>query len=244
MQLLFLQGKAAMTYNGTWLLEPLQAGTPTVPFDLHVAPLPLVDGASKARSILAWAGVALPAKAAANRDSVDAFLEYASRPAVDAAVVEGLQSFSPIPGSNGGIHDPVAREFLPMLDDADHVAQLAVGAGDRRRDRRPGPGARQGRHRPRVGRGGHPGRRRWAAVVGSQLLPLRSVTSSLLDTKLYAPRRRTGLVPDPRARTHRISAVHLLDRRLHPGRSPTAAAHGTRSRSLRSSSGSCRSACG
>ena len=45
MQRLFLQGKAAMTYNGTWLLEALQAGTPTVPFDLHVAPLPLVDGA-------------------------------------------------------------------------------------------------------------------------------------------------------------------------------------------------------
>jgi ABC-type glycerol-3-phosphate transport system substrate-binding protein len=118
MQLLFLQGKAAMAYNGTWLLGPLQAGTPTVPFDLHVAPLPLVDGASKARSILSWGGVALPAKAAASRDSVDAFLEYASRPEVDAAIVEGLQSFSPIPGSNTGIHDPVAREFLPMLDDS------------------------------------------------------------------------------------------------------------------------------
>ena len=33
MQLLFLQGKAAMTYNGTWMLEQIQAGTPTVPFD-------------------------------------------------------------------------------------------------------------------------------------------------------------------------------------------------------------------
>jgi len=118
MQLLFLQGKAAMAYNGTWLLEPLQSGTPTVPFDLHVAPLPIVDGASKARSILAWAGVAVPAKAAASRDSIDAFLEYASRPAVDAAVTEGVQSFSPLPASNSGIHDPVAREFLPMLDDS------------------------------------------------------------------------------------------------------------------------------
>lgn len=118
MQLLFLQGKAAMTYNGTWLLAPLQAGTPTVPFDLHVAPLPLVDGASKAHSILAWAGFAMPSKAAASRDSVYAFLEYASRPAVDAAVVEGLQSFSPIVESNVGIHDPVEREFLPMLDDS------------------------------------------------------------------------------------------------------------------------------
>ncbi len=118
MQLLMLQGKAAMTYNGTWLLSQLQAGAPTVPFDLHVAPLPLVDDRSKAHSILSWAGFALPAKPAASRDSVYAFLEYASRPEVDQAVVEGLQSYSPMGASNGGIHNPVAREFLPMFDDA------------------------------------------------------------------------------------------------------------------------------
>ncbi len=118
MQLLFLQGKAAMTYNGTWMLAPLQAGTPTVPFDLHVAPLPLVDGTSNAHSLLAWGGFALPATAAASRDSVYAFLEYASRPEVDKAVAEGLQAFSPIPASNVGIHDAVAREFLPMFETA------------------------------------------------------------------------------------------------------------------------------
>lgn len=118
MQTLFLQGRAAMMYNGSWLLTQLQAGTPTVAFDLHVAPLPLVDGASKAHSILSWAGIALPANAAGSRDSVYAFLEYASRPEVDEAVVEGLQSYSSIPGSNAAIHDAVAREFLPMLDDA------------------------------------------------------------------------------------------------------------------------------
>ena len=118
MQMLFLQGKAAMTYNGTWLLPPLEAGTPTVPFDLHVAPLPLVDGASKAHSILAWAGFAMPAKSVASRDSMYAFLEYASRPEVDEAVVEGIQGYSPIAASNLGIHDRVAREFLPMFDDA------------------------------------------------------------------------------------------------------------------------------
>jgi ABC-type glycerol-3-phosphate transport system substrate-binding protein len=118
MQLLFLQGKAAMTYNGTWLLEPLQAASPTVPFDLHVAPLPRVDPNTKPHSLLAWAGFAIPANAPVNDDGVVAFLEYASRPAVDAAVVEGIQSFSPIPASNVGIHDPVAREFLPMLEDS------------------------------------------------------------------------------------------------------------------------------
>jgi ABC-type glycerol-3-phosphate transport system substrate-binding protein len=118
MQLLLLQGKAAMAYNGTWLLPAMQAATPTVPFDLHVAPLPRVDDASTPHSILSWAGLAIPARAAAGRDSVDAFLEYASRPAVDASIVEALQTFSPIAESNVGIHDPVAREFLPMLDDS------------------------------------------------------------------------------------------------------------------------------
>jgi ABC-type glycerol-3-phosphate transport system substrate-binding protein len=118
MQLLMLQGKAAMTYNGTWLLPQLQAGTPTGAFDLHVAPLPLVEGASTARSILSWGGFALPAKAAASRDSVYAFLEYASRPEVDKAVVQGIQSYSPIAASNVAIENEVAREFLPMFDDA------------------------------------------------------------------------------------------------------------------------------
>jgi arabinogalactan oligomer/maltooligosaccharide transport system substrate-binding protein len=118
MQLLFLQGKAATTYNGTWLLPQLQAGTPTVAFDLHAAPLPLVDGTARAHSILAYGAFALPATAAASRDDVYAFLEYASRPEVDRAVVEGLQSYSPIAASNVAIHDAVAREFRPMFDDA------------------------------------------------------------------------------------------------------------------------------
>jgi arabinogalactan oligomer/maltooligosaccharide transport system substrate-binding protein len=118
MQALVLQGKAALAYNGSWLLTQLQAGTPSVAFDLHVAPLPLVDGTSKTHSILSWAGVAMPAKAAGSRDIVYAFLEYASRPEVDEAVVEGRQSYSPIRASNVAIHNAVAREFLPMFDDA------------------------------------------------------------------------------------------------------------------------------
>ena len=47
-----------------------------------------------------------------------AFLEYASRPDVDKAVAEGLQAYSPIPGSNVAIHDAVARDFLPMVETA------------------------------------------------------------------------------------------------------------------------------
>ena len=118
MQQLVLQGKAAMTYNGSWMLPQIQAGTPTVDVELHVASLPLVDASSTAHSIVAWGGFALPAKAAASRDSVYAFLEYASRPEIDRAVVEGLQAYSPIAESNVAIHDTVAREFLPMFDHA------------------------------------------------------------------------------------------------------------------------------
>ncbi len=118
MQQLLLQGKAAMTFNGSWLLPQLQAGSPSVPFDLHVAPPPLVDGASRARPILSWAGIALPATAAANRDAVYAFLDYASQPGVDRSIVEGLQVYSPIAASNDAITNAVAKEFLPMFENA------------------------------------------------------------------------------------------------------------------------------
>lgn len=118
MQQLFLQGKAATTFNGSWLLPQLLAGTPSGPFDLHVAPPPLVDGASRPRPLLAWTGFAIPAAAAPSRDSVHAFLRYASEPAVDKAVVAGLQAYSPIAASNVAIENEVAQEFLPMFDDA------------------------------------------------------------------------------------------------------------------------------
>ncbi len=118
MQQLFLQGKAAATFQGSWMLAPIQAGTATGPFDVHVAPPPLVDGATRPRPILAWAGFALPATTARPRDAVHAFLEYASRPEVDREVTAGSQSYSPIAASNDAIADPVAREFLPLFDDA------------------------------------------------------------------------------------------------------------------------------
>lgn len=118
MQQLVLQGKAAMTYNGSWLLPELLAGSPRVDFELHVAPPPMVEGAERPRPILAWTGIGLPAEASAIREKVHAFLEYASQPDVDQAVVEGLQSYSPIPESNVAIENQVAQEFLPMFDDA------------------------------------------------------------------------------------------------------------------------------
>jgi ABC-type glycerol-3-phosphate transport system substrate-binding protein len=106
-----------MTYNGSWLLPQLLAGSPTGEFELHVAPPPLIEGAARSRPSLVWNGFALPSQAAFSRDSVYAFLEYASRPEVDEAVVEGMQSYSPIAESNAAIESEVAQEFLPMLED-------------------------------------------------------------------------------------------------------------------------------
>jgi hypothetical protein len=60
----------------------------------------------------------MPSAASANRDSVLAFLEYASRPEVDRAVTQALEGYSPMALSNVAIQDEVAKEFLPMLDNA------------------------------------------------------------------------------------------------------------------------------
>jgi ABC-type glycerol-3-phosphate transport system substrate-binding protein len=148
----------------------LQAGTPTVPFDLHVAPTAADDAALEARSILSWAGFALPAKAP-GRDSVDAFLEYASRPDIDRSVV----GWPPVVLADRRVEhrDPRPdRARVPAdVRGRDHVAQLAMGAGDRRRDRQPGPGPRQRRSPTPVGRRGGRGRGRGAPFVGTQLEP-------------------------------------------------------------------------
>jgi hypothetical protein len=85
---------------------------------IHVAPPPLIDGASRSRPILAWTGFALPAQAARSRVDVYAFLEYASRPEVDREVTAGSQNYSPVAASNDTIEDPIAREFLPLFEDA------------------------------------------------------------------------------------------------------------------------------
>ena len=96
----------------------LRAGTPTVPFDLHVALPPAVDDTDRPRPNLAWSGVGIPATSVAGQGAVAALLEYASRPEVDRSIVASLQAYSPMAASNDAIEDEVAQEFLPMFDDA------------------------------------------------------------------------------------------------------------------------------
>lgn len=118
MQQLLLQGKAAATFQGSWMLGQIRAGTAPRPFDLHIAPPPLIDGATRPRPIHSWGGYALPAKGSRSREAVYEFLEYASRPDVDRAITAGTQNYSPIAASNDAITDPIAREFLPLFADA------------------------------------------------------------------------------------------------------------------------------
>jgi ABC-type glycerol-3-phosphate transport system substrate-binding protein len=118
MQQLLLQGKAATTFQGTWMLPEIEKGTPSGPWDLRVAPPPLVEGAPRPRPILAWTGFGLPSAPSHNREAAYAFLEYASRPEVDREITKGSQQYSPLAASNEEITDPVAREFLPLFDDA------------------------------------------------------------------------------------------------------------------------------
>jgi ABC-type glycerol-3-phosphate transport system substrate-binding protein len=117
MQQLFLSGKAATTYNGTWLLGSLQDATPSADMDLHVTGLPLVSGAAKAMPLMAWVGYALPAQPVNPRDNAIAFIDFVSQPEVDKEIVAGTQVYSPMPSSNEAITDPIAKEFLPYFAD-------------------------------------------------------------------------------------------------------------------------------
>ena len=172
MQQLLLQGKAAMTFNGSWLLPQLQAGSPSVPFDLHVAPPPLVDGASRARPILSWAGIALPATAAATATPCMRSSTTPASRSVDRSIVEGLQVYSPIAASNDAITNAVAKEFLPMFEDAitplDWLWEPEITAEIDSQVQAP----REGRHRPAVRRAGRRGRREGPPFHRSQLLLL------------------------------------------------------------------------
>ena len=64
MQLLMLQGKAAMTYNGTWLLRTAPGGrADRCRSTCTWRRCPWSMPAPKAHSIVSWAGFALPADA-------------------------------------------------------------------------------------------------------------------------------------------------------------------------------------
>ena len=114
---LFNQGKAAMLYTGSWSLPALTTGTPAGGgMDLHVTGLPLVGSALKAQPLIAFNSYAIAA-ASKHKEAAVRWLTYAADPAADAQLAENLQAFSPMPASNTGIKDPIAREVAPWFKD-------------------------------------------------------------------------------------------------------------------------------
>ncbi len=224
MQQLFLQGKAATTFNGSWLLPALQAGSRRC--RLRAARRP---AAAHRGRYPATTHPGLDRVRPARRDhpqprAIAAFLEYASRPDVDEAVVAELQAYSPIVASNVAIEDPVAQEFLPMFEDAitpmdwlwepeitaeidNQVQALVQGAAD------PPPPAPPSRRSPsscarpvaattRDRSGRRTCRRSDAPSVATQAGQvdawLIDATSPVLETKLYVPKPRRHPVARPR----------------------------------------------
>ncbi len=82
--------------------------------DLHVTGLPLVESAQTAQPLIAFNSYAIAA-ASKNKEAAIKWLNYAADPGVDARLVEKLQAFSPMPASNSGITDPIAREIAPWF---------------------------------------------------------------------------------------------------------------------------------
>jgi raffinose/stachyose/melibiose transport system substrate-binding protein len=114
---LFYQGKAAMLYNGSWILPALTKGLPAGGgIDLHVAGLPLVENAQKAQPLIAFSTYAIPA-ASKNKDAAVKWLTYASDASVDSQLVDKIQAFSPNSSSNSGIKDPIYKEVAPWFKD-------------------------------------------------------------------------------------------------------------------------------
>ncbi|MDQ3809043.1 MAG: extracellular solute-binding protein [Chloroflexota bacterium] len=114
---LFNQGKAAMLYTGSWSLPALTTGTAAGGgVDLHVTGLPLVNNAHKAQPLIAFNSYAIAASSK-NKDAAVRWLTYAADPAVDAQLAAKLQAFSPMPASNSGITDPIAREVASWFAD-------------------------------------------------------------------------------------------------------------------------------
>jgi len=112
---LFNQGKAAMLYTGSWSLPALTSGMRAGGgVDLHVTGLPLVESAQTAQPLIAFNSYAIAA-ASKNKEAAIKWLNYAADPGVDARLVEKLQAFSPMPASNSGITDPIAREIAPWF---------------------------------------------------------------------------------------------------------------------------------
>ena len=167
-----------------------------VPFDLHVAPPPLVEGASRRSTdpCVDRASRCRPsrprAETACTRSSSTRAGPRSTRPSSRACSPTRRS-----PTSNVGDRGPGRAGVPADVRGRHHAAGLALGAGDHAEIDSQVQALVKGDTDPRVRRDGDPGRRRGASCGGSQLLPLTAAAATVASawparcstTKLYAP---------------------------------------------------------
>ena len=113
-------GRAATTYSGSWELAALTATSSSGAvkgYDLQLGPLPvLVPGASP-RTIIAYAGYAIP-QASKNPDAAVALINYMAQASVDKKITAATQALSPVRSSSGAITNPLTRDAERYYADA------------------------------------------------------------------------------------------------------------------------------
>ncbi len=115
-----LQGKAASAYNGSWELAAFTAtaGSGAMKgYDLQVGPLPVLVSGATPRTIIAYAGYAIP-KVSKNPDAAVALMNYMAQPSVDKQITAATQALSPIHSSNSGITNPLTRDAVKYYAEA------------------------------------------------------------------------------------------------------------------------------
>jgi ABC-type glycerol-3-phosphate transport system substrate-binding protein len=113
-------GRAATTYSGSWELAALTATANSGAikgYDLQLGPLPvLVPGASP-RTIIAYAGYAIP-QSSKNPDAAVALINYMAQASVDRQITAATQALSPVRSSSSAITNPLTRAAEKYYADA------------------------------------------------------------------------------------------------------------------------------
>ncbi len=113
-------GRAATTYSGSWELAALTATSSSGAikgYDLQLGALPvLVPGASP-RTIIAYAGYAIP-QSSKNPDAAVALINYMAQASVDKQITAATQALSPVRSSSSAITNPLTRAAEGYYADA------------------------------------------------------------------------------------------------------------------------------
>lgn len=109
---LFMTGKSATSYNGSWSLGAYADPPADAEFELHITGLPLAAGAPFAQPLIVCGSYAVPAFSK-HTDEVFKFFHYITDPEIDERVTQAMQRPSPRLESNTVITNPLQPEIQP-----------------------------------------------------------------------------------------------------------------------------------